>query len=281
MVSMDRRIAGLALVSITLSGLLVFSFAEERSENPIDVLTNEYPDLLPSGEVTMALSIAARRPIKRVDIRSITLTTRDLNTGWLIDPKMEYNESSTPYDVLGNDLRLQWYGEELSRMGLEPRTLNATITLEDSDFSLTCIDYTDIISHLLGTGATANISLAYAVAMNETGYFLWLEGGNDFFVRPNRNIQRLMFSHNENETTYVPEDEIFEGSGLLPLSEAPRGVVSYQSVERDDTISVITTFDTRSVPSATSSPIASVQVIDVLVDGEAQRPVINVIRKEA
>ncbi len=275
----DRKVAGIAIISVTLSGLLVFSFAEEASEDPVEILTNEYPGILPSGESTIAISMAARHSIERLDIKSKMLTSSSLSLDELIDPYMEFNQSNTPYDVFGNVKRLEWYREELNDLGIEPRTINSTLNIEGSEFQMACIDYTDVIRYLLGVEAMENIPLAYAVAMNGTGDYIWLEGGNEFFVRPTTNIKRLTYSNNENQTTYVPDDQLWEGSDQLPISEAPRGLLSFNSLDKDDTINIITTFEGRSVPSDPKSPIAILQIIDIYVDGEVQDPIINLIRK--
>ena len=113
--------------------------------------------------------------------------------------------------------------------------------------------------------------------INETGGNLYLEGYTDFTLDPEVNIEILSIAHNEKETRFVPKDQVWEEAGRLPLSEAPRGFLEFESVKKDDTLTVIYTVETLPRPA---SRISMIQLVKIYVNGELlDEPVVNLVRR--
>jgi hypothetical protein len=273
----------LAFVSLVLSGLLVFTFAGEKPSEPIEILRNQYPQILPLGKSTFGFSMVARNEFERVELRFAILVPRDLLEDELIDPERQFDEGSLPDDILNNVERLSWFVESTSNLGIEPDAVDRTIVVEGREYDLVVEDYSDILARrlgpdLLGRNVTANVPLAYAAMANGTHY-QYLEGSLDFFVKPTVNIRSLMVAHNDNETRYIPDDDVWEGSDNLPISRAPRGVIGFESVEADDTITVVIEAEPLQFPAATEGPVALMQMVQVYLDGQPYGdPIINPVR---
>jgi len=281
-VSSIHRLVALAFVSLVISGLLVFTFAEEKSDQPVEILRNEYPKTLPQGETTFSFSLVAREDLARLEIRFASVTTKDLSPDELIDPDIQENITD-PEDLLDNVMRNVWFVEKTAELGIEPVEDRMEIDIQGSDFDLLVRDYTDMITchlgpSLLGQNVTRNVPLIFGVFMNETNH-QYLEGKLDFFPVPTLNIKALTISHNENETRYIPDDDVWEGSDRLPISSAPRGLAVFESVDRDDTVTVVITVEPGSFSRATDSPIAMLHLISIYIDGERySEPIANILR---
>ncbi len=84
-------------------------------------------------------------------------------------------------------------------------------------------------------------------------------------------VKLLSISHNERKQTYVPDLQVSYGSEELPLSVAPRGVVEFRSVKKDDTVSIVMNIE----------PFAGfvLQIVKIYADGELyDEPIVNVVR---
>ncbi len=276
------RFIGLAFVAVVLSGLLLITFAPARPGQPIEVLGNEYPQILSLGRSTFSFSVVAREPFKRMEIRFITLTPKDLAESGLIDPAWQQGISGLS-GVLGNVRKLVWFDEDISQLGISPERLDRTVTLEGRSFDLLVHDYSDsLVSRLgpslLGRNVTLSVPLVFAVIANQTHY-QYLEGNFGFFVKPAINVRSLLISHNNNETKYAADDEIQRGSVLFPISQAPRGIVTVESVDTDDTITVAFGVEPLQFIRDPKGPAALLQMIRVYLDGEPYgETIVNVVR---
>jgi hypothetical protein len=276
-------LAGLAFVAFVVSGLIVLSFAGVKSDQPVEVLRNEYPMILPPGKCTFSFSVVAKQNIRLVELRFGVLAPVDLIPEELVDPNWEQSPTDGAQDVLENVRKLSWFEEATSEEGIEGEAFDRTISLEGEQFDLTIQDYTASIGSRLGPGllgrnVTANVPLAFGVIMNET-HHQYFEGGLDFFVKPSINLRTLLISHNDNETKYVADDEVREGSDRLPMSTAPRGVVRMENVEIDDTITVVIGAEPLQFVRDPDFPAAILQFIRIYIDGEPHgEPIVNVVK---
>jgi hypothetical protein len=282
-VQASHRLAGLAFVALVVSGLLVLSFAGIKPDQPIEVLRNEFPMILPPGKCTFTFSVVAKEDIRLMELRFEVLAPVDLIANDLVDPEWEQGPADGPEDVLKNVRKLSWFEEATSELGIEGETFQQTISLEGGELDLLIRDYSATIGSRLGPGllgrnVTANVPLAFGVIMNVTEH-QYFEGGMDFFVKPSVNLRNLLISHNENETRYVADEEVREGQDRLPISMVTRGIVSVESVKTDDTITVVMGAEPLQFARDLDAPAALLQVIRVYLDGEAYgEPIVNVVR---
>ena len=269
----DKRVLGIGIVSVILATLLILTIAGDISDEPIEILENEYPLTLPKGEATFTFSLIARKDIENLQIRFSSLTPRILDITGLIDGKREYQAGDTPEDVFDNVLKFDWFQNKTSALGMEPERFTRVLRGEGSDYQTTILDYSPIIEYLAGGEATVDMPLIFGAMINETGDYLYLEGFSDLLVYPIRNFKMLTITHNENQTTYIPDDLVWEGSGRLPLTSAPRGVIEFNAVNKDDTMTVIFSMEPNLIPGP-----GLLQIIRVYIDGEMfEEPKMNLI----
>ncbi len=275
-IRMDKRVLGIAAVSLILATLLILTVAREIADQPIEILENQHPLYAPRGQATFSFSIVARENFEKVRLKFSWAASKILDMTALIDPKREYLPEDEPEDVFGNVIKLSWFKNKTSSLGILPEEYTRTTSIEGSEFDTVVYDYTSIVEHLSGSNATLGVPLIYVAMMNGTGSSIYMEGYTDFISSPRTNIRILSIAHNEDETRYIPDSQVWEESGRLPLSTAPRGVLEFNSVEKDDTMTVI--FTVESVPSSDRSPIGMMQMIKIYLDGELyDQPIINMI----
>jgi len=285
----DKRVLGIAIVSILLATLLILTIAGDISDQPIEILENEYPMTVPRGEATFTFSLIAREDIENLQIRFTSLSPRrtefdqamwvgaatawTLDTLGLVDDKKEYQAGDTPEDILANVVKFVWFQNRTEALGIEPETYERTMRVENQELQTTIIDYSPVIEYMSGKESTADMPLIYGAMINETGGYLYLEGFSDVIINPIRNIKMLTVTQSDNQTTYIPDDLVWEGSGRMPLSTAPRGVFEFTSVKKDDTITVIFSMEPNLIPGP-----GLLQMIRVYVDGDLfDVPRINLI----
>jgi hypothetical protein len=131
------------------------------------------------------------------------------------------------------------------------------------------------MDYVIGSNETANLPLIYAALTNSTGHSLYMEGSSAFFSWSG--TKHIAISHNERKTTYVLEHQISGVSDELPLSAAPRGTPVFESVKKDDTISVVVNIDP--LTEGALHRLFYLQIIKVYADGELfDEPIVNVLR---
>jgi len=270
-----RRVIGLGVISLIISALLVFSFASEASDGPVEVLKNEFPT---AGGTGFTLALVAREDIEHLQLRFSVLSPEDLSDEEVADPDSlerfagdiggyQIEPGSGPADFLGDILRLNWFSERMDGQGIVPENHTATIRIEESEYELLLHDYTRMMDHILGKNQTSTLELVFGAAVNATGHSFFFEGGSAFV--PYDDMDILSVSHNDQKVTYVPDHQVSEGT--LPLSAAPRGVLDFEDMERDDTVGIVI----RIQPFADFA----LQVVKIYADGELfDEPIVNVMR---
>lgn len=277
------RFISLAFVAVVMSGLVLLTFVPAKRDQLLEILRNDYPQILPPGKSTFSFSVVARERFKRLELRFITLTSKDLTSEDLVDPDETGGATRSPDDVLHNLRKLDWFEKGISRLGISPERFNRSLTLEGRNLDLLVLDYSDAVGSrlgpsLLGKDVALSVPLVFAAIVTETGH-QYLEGALGFFANPDINLGTLLISHNENETRYVADDEVREGSDRLPISQAPRGVVRVESVETDDTITVAFGIEPLQFTRDPEGPVALLQIVRVYLDGEPYGyPIVNAVR---
>jgi hypothetical protein len=289
MVKIDKRIVGLALVSVILSTVIMVTIARERIDSPVEILKNDYPSLLEeSRKSTFSFAMVARKKVENLQFRFSVLAQKTLKYAEMIDPRKEYNVTDSPDDVLDNVVKLSWLRNETESLGIEPEKYNYTFHFQGAEMQMLLYDYSAILEGISGRGVL-EVPLMFGAIIDSNGEAYYLAGESDFFFAPEENIISLSTSHNAEESNYLPDDQIWEGSNRLPLSEAPGGgVLDYESVDKDDTFAVIFTVEADSenlpegfgsLPSPTRKPISVIQMVRVYLDGEIfDEPIYNVIQ---
>lgn len=278
---LDKRVAGLGAISLILSTLLILTIAGERADEPIEILENDYPKILSRGQTTFSLSLVARRDFETIQVQFTSATPVAVDVTDLVDPRREYGPGDEAGDVFDNMLKYDWFRNRTKGLGIAPESYSRSLTVGATDFHAEVVDYSSVMAYLVGHDATLGVPLVYIAMMNEAGDYHYLEGFSEFIVAPERNIKSLSISHNDNETKYVVEDRIREGSDLLPVWEAPRGILEFRQVKKDDTVTAIMTVEPLYIPSALGSDLALVQMMKIYLDGELYGdPIINVVRRE-
>jgi len=282
----DKRIAGLAMVSVILSTLIMITIARERIEKPLQILKNDYPAVIEQGrKSTFSFAAVSRKGFEDLQLRFSMLSQKTLKFNEMLDPRKEYNATDDPEDVLNNVVKLSWLKNQTSQLGIGPEKFNQTLFFKGTECKMVIWDYSGVLESLSGKKLVLDIPLIYAAIIDENGEAYYFEGGSTFFFNPQDNIISLSISHNTNETGYLPDDQIRQGT-KLPLSQAPKGgVLDYKSVDKDDTFTIIFTIDPEKLPSGfgfAPSPnrlgISVVQVIRAYLDGELlDPPIINLM----
>jgi len=283
----DSRVIGLAVISLIVSALIVFSFAKEVVDQPVEIIKNEIPSI---GETIFTFALVAREDIENLELRFLFLDPdHRVRAEELVDPDAfgrvndpfpsiggYYIEpGGDPEDVLANIRRLGWFKEKMANQNIVPEEDRTKIEYADSEYDLLYIDYSQIMDYVIGANETANLPLVYAALTNGTGHSLYMEGSSAFYSW--LGTKQITISHNENKTSYVLEHQLSGNPGELPLSAAPRGTPVFESVKRDDTISVVINIDP--LAEGLLNRLFYLQIIKVYADGELfDEPVVNVLR---
>ncbi len=275
----NTKAIGLAAVSLILSGLTVVTLATTRAKDPIEVLDNQHPAIHRSGdEAFYSLAVLARNKHDRVSLEFSMLMLKRLDSSQMIDPKKEYDSTSVPEDVLGNSRKLAWLRNRTKALGLEPERFARTLKIRETLLSLSVEDY-GVLKQILGQETILDQPLVFCAAVDRDGKAYYMEGVSDFFYQPETNIKTMGIIHGEEETLYVPDGQATGGSERLPLSQAPRGYVEFESARRDDTIKVFFTVKSRSLPRGFYTEIISfLQIIKIRLNGKlCCDPIVNIM----
>ncbi len=273
----DRRVYGIGAISLILGTLLILTIAREVADEPVEILENSYPKIVPKGRATFTFSIVARQDFDEIQLRFLWAAPLILDVLGMIDDKKEYAPGDGPEEVLENAVRFSWFRNQSSALGIEPEIYERSLLVESREYRTLIYDYSDMIDAVSGRNTTIGIPLTFVGMINATGGNHYLEGYTDFIVNPLININFLSIAHNEEEMRYVPENQLSEGR--LPISMGPRGFLTVPDVKKDDTIHVI--FTAESVPAPAGRNLGMIQIIKVYLDGELyDEPIVNVIRQQ-
>ena len=283
----DNRVIGLAVISLIVSALIVFSFAREVVDQPVEIIKNEIPSV---GETTFTFALVAREDIENLELRFLFLATgHRVRAEELVDPDAFVRASDPPQsiggyhietgggpeDVLANIRRLGWFKERMANQNIVPEEDRTKIEFAGSEYDLLYVDYSQIMDYVIGSNESANLPLVYAALTNSTGHSLYMEGSSAFYSLSG--TKHIAISHNEVKTSYVLEHQLTGASDEFPLSAAPRGTPIFESVKRDDTISVVINIDP--LAEGTVNRLFYLQIIKVYADGELfDVPIVNVLR---
>jgi len=276
----DKRVLGLAFISLILATLFILTIARENVEQPIEIFQNEY------GLTDFKFAMVARENFENVQIRFSIMWEKTLEYNQKMDPEKEYDNSSQAEDVLDNNLKLGWLRNETSLLGVGPEVFDLNVVLGGSSTRMLINDYSGIIDSLSGREAILGSPLIYGGMIDENGQEYNLEGVSCFFVNPADNILSLRISHNDDEQNYLPGNLIYEGYDRIPLSEAPQGgILDYSNVKRDDRFNMFLTVDQRNTPDGFGMVVGAdkknfkfIQMIRIYLDGELYgEPIINIV----
>jgi hypothetical protein len=283
----DTRVIGLAIISLIVSALIVFSFAREIVDQPVEIIKNEIPSV---GETIFTFALVAREDIENLELRFLFLAPdHRVRAEELVDPDA-FGRVSDPFpsiggyyiepgggpeDVLDNIRRLGWFKEKMANLNIVPEEDLAKIEFAGSEYDLLYVDYSQIMDYVIGANETANLPLVYAALTNSTGHSLYMEGSSAFYSLSG--TKHIAISHNELKTSYVLEHQLTGAPDEFSLSAAPRGTPIFDSVKRDDTISVVINIDP--LAEGTINRLFLLQIIKVYAYGELfGEPIVNVLR---
>ncbi len=165
----DKRVTGLAMICFIVSALIVFSFAKEASDQPIEVIRNEFPS---PGQTIFTFSLVANEDIEYLELRFSVMYPKILRSEEMVDPEMfasvheaiggyQVRAGNAPQDVLGNIRRLLWFGERMGDLGIFPDSRSRKVTIAGSEYDLLYHDYGPIMDHILGSNDTASMQLVH------------------------------------------------------------------------------------------------------------------------
>lgn len=276
----DVRVVGLATVSMIISALVIATIAGERGAQLVEVIKNEYPLAASSSEATFAFALVTKKEVEDLQIRFLHMSwPAALSAEDFVNPELEYNETSGPEDVLNNIVKLGWFRERASSLGIVPEVFQRQLTIGGSEFSFLFQDFSRAIEAASGNKTSQGVNLVYGAMMNRSGFGFYLQGSPGFLWSPNLTLKSVVISSSQGEKRYVPVDHLREGSGELALSQAPLGTVHLRSVARDDTVTVIFTTKASKLPRPEKVPVSLVEIIKVYVNGELfEEPIVNVVR---
>jgi len=275
----ERRVLGLAAVSMILSSLIVASVSKERAAEPVEVLKNEFPEISQPGGGAFSFSAVFRRSVEQAQLRFYALYSAVYPASELVDPDRVFNETSSPEDMIMNVKAFKWFSEKASAIGLLPEDVAADVKIGGDDYRLLLHDYSRVLEAVCGNETTAGVSPVFGCVMNRSGSGYYLVGGPGFFSAANGTLLRLTISAAGVERRYVPDDQVKPASGELPLSEAPTGVLTFRNVDKDDVVNVVFSVRGGALPRPTKTPIAMIQMIKIYVDAKLTgEPKLNIIK---
>ncbi len=281
----DERVIGLAVVSLILSTLTVLTIAREKVESPLEVLRNEYPSAIVANQrATFSFAVVAREGFEDLLLRFSILTQKTLRPEDLVDPQRQYSAEDDPEEVLNNAVKVAWLRNQTEWLGIRPEKFSHTFEFQGIGCRMVLWDYSSILESLSGQQLALRAPLTYGAILDENGGHYYFEGESGFFFIPQKNVVSLSIAHNTDQTGYLRDDEVRPES-KLPISQAPRGVLNYKAVKKDDTFTVTFTVDPRAFPASFASTplpgradISVVQVIRAYLDGVLlDQPIINIM----
>ena len=274
-----RRVLGLAAVSMILSSLIVASIARERVAEPVEVLKNEFPEVSQPGSGAFSFSVVFRRSVEEAQLRFYALYSAVYPAVELVDPDRVFNETSSPKDMIMNVKAFKWFSEKASAIGLLPEDVEANVKIGGEEYKLLLHDYSRVLEAVCGNETTASVSPVFGCVMNRSGAGYYLVGDPGFFRAANATLLGLAISAGGAEHRYVPDDQVKGGSGELPLSQAPSGVLTFRKVEKDDVVNVVFSVRGGALPRPMKTPIAMVQMVEIYVDAKIMgEPILNIIK---
>ncbi len=281
----DAGLLSLMIIILVTSGMVILTLAHEKVKSPVLLLKNTYPPkLYTMASVTskermdFAFSIAARRPIGRLEMSCTTLSQAQptfVSGSAQGDSPKDIGMSIRPIEELMKRTENKFVHNEI--LPVEVTYGNKTMKGAFFDFPTLRMFTSPEISGLIFT--------SFLVVKNDTNV-LYFQGISDFFfnrlggfvdvelpagVQVRSPIESMRISSDNNVTSYSSAPEL--PVGWRPITDLPSfGTVRFSHVPEDETFSIDYTIDTPKRPRGLIA-----QVIRVYADGDLAKIVVDVI----
>jgi hypothetical protein len=143
------------------------------------------------------------------------------------------------------------------KAGSDPIEYEMEVEWNRTPHDLYVMDFTDVLvpvldDSLLAGYSVTGVSTIYAGVFNETGLALVFSGFKDYFPKRNVTITEMSINFNDEKDTFKRIKELSPSeiaSGVPTLLDAPPlGMLSFEDLEKDDTIRLAFSVDRSTVP---------------------------------
>jgi len=228
-----RAIAGIVLISVVASTMVTY-FIQRGSRTPLDLLEENLPEEMPSGEAKIreiSYSIVLRKNIESLILDLDCLSNATDKQG---DPTSTVDQAVGICVKLCQDIGAPFAHESIEVGGAEGDLY----------------DFSDAFSRLATKDATLAATTLYATIQIDQRK-LAFRGVSDFFFNRNRSLASLTLSKNEEPETYLTMEASEAQSQNKPtIMEAPiLGKKEYAPNKADDRFSVRLMVNSLGVPA--------------------------------
>ncbi len=241
--SSKAGLAGILIVALVASTLIVISLRHEEAGSPVHLARNEHPAVFKSTEsrgetMIFNFGIIGKEPFKELEIRYANLFMSPEPE--FVDPDFVPN-ASDPKTIMEMRKDVKSIKEFLGNVTIPFDQIEVSAKVGNLTHSKTysgvAYDFSRTLALFLEPSILDQIAEVFAVVMSEDRDILYFAGWPDFFYGRSDNIKYLSIHYNQNETTYQAKSEITPE--VMPIEKAPRvGALVFEDTEKDDQILV-------------------------------------------
>ncbi len=228
-----RTIAGILMTSIVASTMVTY-FMQGKTKTSLEILEENVPEAMPSGEATtreISYSFVLRKNVRILTVDLDCLANATDKQG---DPTSTVERALEACIKLCDEIGAPFVHERVDAQGL------------DCDL----YDFSDAFLSLAPEEATISATTVYAIVQGARGK-LAFRGVSDFFFNRNKSLASLTLSKNEDPETYLTmEASEAQSQNKPPIMQAPiLGRKEYQANREDDRFSVRLMVNSLGVPA--------------------------------
>jgi len=239
--SSKSGLAGILVIALVASTLLVLSLRRQEVGSPVYLARNEYPELFKRSEargepMIFNFGIICKEPFKELEIRYSNLYMTQVPE--FMDPNFVPNNSD-PLTIMEARKDVQNIKANLGNVSIPFDVINVSVKIGNLTHSETyrgvVYDFARTLGLFLDKQVIGQIFEVFAVLKSDDGDTLYFTGVPDFFYLRSTNIKYLSIHHNQNETTYQAETQL--PIEIVPVDQAPpAGELIFRDTRRDDQV---------------------------------------------
>ncbi len=239
--SSKSGLAGILVIALILSTLLVLSLRRQELGSPVYLARNDYPELFKRTEargepMIFNFGVICKEPFKELEIRFSNLYMTQVPE--FSDPNFVPNQSD-PLTIMEARKDVQNIKRNLGDVPIPFDVINVSAKIGNLTHSKTyrgvVYDFARTLGLFLDKRVIQQIFEVFAILKSDDGDILYFAGVPDFFYKRSTNVKYLSIHHNQNETVYQALTEL--PIEVVPVSEAPpAGELIFRDTRRDDQI---------------------------------------------
>jgi len=248
--SSKSGLAGILIIVMVLSTLLVISLRRKELGSPVYLAKNEYPAQFKSTQArgeTMIFNfgIICKEPFQELELRYANLFM--IPQPEFVDPNFVANNSD-PKTIMEERKDIRAIRRNLGNVTIPFDVLNVSARIGNlsswKEYTGVVYDFSRTLGLFLNHSVLQKIFVVYAVLKSDDGDVLYFGGVPDFFYRRSENVKYISIHYNQNETAYQEKTEI--ATDVTPVERAPRaGTLIFRNAHRDDQIFVQVNVESR------------------------------------